>query len=492
MDRTGRAVKAETLSTLHPGGAPRPEAPVSLRDFLQLFTSVMLPMFMAAVDQTLLATATPAIAADLGGLRDTPWIALGYLMTTMITVPLYGRLGDRYGRRRILLVALGVFAFGSAACGAAQSMLQLALARVAQGLGGGGLMVMSQALIGELLPPRQRPRFQGYFAANFTLASIAGPVIGGAVVAHASWRWLFLANVPLTALAAWRVAGLPAAKRTRAVAAFDDAPGVLLFAASAVLGLVWVTFAGHRFAWISVESAALGAAALALATLVVRRERRHPAPFLPVELLRIRGIAASAAMVTLFGSCFFACVFFLPVYLQLGAGAGSVHAGLLLMPVTLGMVIGSTTTGRIVAHTGRPKPMPVAGMSLATLALLSIGFAPPTTTGISLLGLACGIGFGTVMPTAQVTIQTLAGRDRLGAASAVVSLARSSGAVLGTALFGALVYGLLNGIDLGVALRDAATHRGAILHAFQWGFVGAALLAAASACAAARVPPLRL
>jgi len=190
-------------------------ANVSVRDFLQLFSGVMLPMFLAAVDQTLLATATPAIAADLGGLRDTSWIAIGYLLASTVMVPLYGRLGDRYGRRDLLLAALGGFIVGSLACGLAQSLPQLVVARMLQGLGGGGLMVMAQALIGELVPPRQRARFQGYFAAVFTLASVSGPVLGGLVVTHASWRWLFWVNVPLGLFAAWRLSLLSRGARNR-------------------------------------------------------------------------------------------------------------------------------------------------------------------------------------------------------------------------------------------------------------------------------------
>src|SRR5690348_16855788 len=162
-------------------------------------------MFMAAVDQTLLATATPAIADSLGGLRDTSWIAVGYLLASATIVPVYGRMGDRRGRRDVLLVALGVFTLGSAACGLAQSLPQLVAARVLQGLGGGGLMTLSQALIGELVPPRERARFQGYFALIFTTSSIGGPVLGGIVVTHVSWRWLFFANLPLALFAAWRL-----------------------------------------------------------------------------------------------------------------------------------------------------------------------------------------------------------------------------------------------------------------------------------------------
>src|SRR6188768_296246 len=173
--------------------AAAPPGTVSRAEFLNLFAAVFLPMFMAAVDQTLLATATPAIAASLGGLRDSSWIAVGYLLAAATIVPLYGRLGDTHGRRNMLLVALGVFTLGSVACAAAQSLPQLVAARVLQGLGGGGLMTLSQALIGELVPPRERIRFQGYFALMFTTASIGGPVIGGLVVSNTSWRWLFAA-----------------------------------------------------------------------------------------------------------------------------------------------------------------------------------------------------------------------------------------------------------------------------------------------------------
>ena len=181
-------------------------------------------MFVAAIDQTLLATATPAIAKEFGELRDTTWIALGYLIAGTITIPLYGRLGDRIGRKRVLLAAISLFAMGSVACGLADSMLLLSVSRVLQGLGGGGLMVTSQALIGELVPPRERPRFQGYFAANFTLASLAGPIVGGYVVAHASWRWLFLVNIPLMALALWRVGRLPSHRARCGSGAADGRP----------------------------------------------------------------------------------------------------------------------------------------------------------------------------------------------------------------------------------------------------------------------------
>jgi EmrB/QacA subfamily drug resistance transporter len=481
------------------GSAPRnkesavPAKTVKLGQFLQIFAAVMLPMFLAAVDQTLLATATPAIAADLGGLRDTTWIALAYLMASTVTVPIYGRLGDRYGRQRMLMSAVGVFALGSAACGFSQSMLQLVFARALQGMGGGGLMVMSQAMIGELVPPRERPRFQGYFAANFTLASLAGPVVGGFVVTHASWRWLFLVNLPLALIAAWRIRGLPRGATQVSIAPLHNVRGLVLFVGTAVTWLVWLSFAGHRFEWVSPASIGLIVAAITLLFLLVREERLTSAPFLPVELLREPGAAWMVGTVLCFASCFFACIFFLPVYLQLGAGAQAKEAGLLLLPVTLGMVIGATITGRIVARTARPTPMPVFGLSLSALALLGLGLAPPVPKVLAGLGLATGIGFGTVMPCAQLVLQTLAGRERLGAAAATVSLSRSVGAALGTALFGALVFTLLHGVNLETALSTRGTGNTApIEHAFKIGFLGAALIATLGALIASRLPRIRL
>ncbi len=473
-----------------PGAAPDlPQEAIPTGRFLQLFSAVMLPMFMAAIDQTLLATATPTIAAELGGLRDTTWIAVGYLIAMTVTTPLYARLGDRYGRRDVLLAALSVFSLGSVACGLSTSLGMLVAARVLQGLGGGGLMVMSQALIGELVPPRQRARFQGWFATNFSLANIGGPVIGGLVVQHASWRWLFLANVPLCGLAMWRVARLARARES-GPNSLGDPLGALSFAAAAGTSLIWLSFAGHRFDWLSTPSLALVALAAALWTLLVVRERRQDAPFLPLELLRSRSIACMSATVVCFASCLFALIFFLPIYLQLGHGTDARQSGLLLLPVTLGMVIGSTTTGRVVSRTGLPSVMPVLGLSTSCLALAMLALLPLDTRGIAALGLLCGLGFGSVMPTAQIVTQTLAGRDRLGAAAAVVSLSRYTGAALGTAVFGALVFALLAGSDPGG--HAAAAGAANVRFAFRIGFGAVALVAALGAWFATRVQRVRL
>jgi EmrB/QacA subfamily drug resistance transporter len=473
--------------------AEAPPETVSRAEFLNLYLAVFLPMFMAAVDQTLLATATPAIAATLGGLRDTSWIAVGYLLASATIVPVYGRLGDLRGRRELLLVALGVFALGSAACGLAQSLPQLVAARVLQGLGGGGLMVLCQALIGELVPPRERARFQGYFATVFTAASIGGPVLGGIVVSHVSWRWLFLANIPLAIFAAWRLSQLPRGVPHERLEAKSDIPGHILFAVGAVSGLFWFTSVGHRFGWSSLESLALAATAVVTLGALVWHERRHSSPFLPVDLLRERTIGLSSVVVLLFASCLFSVVFFLPIYLQLGHHVSAQFSGFLLLPVTLGMVTAAMVSAKILRRTGRPRWIPVIGLSSAATALFLIAVLPPNMAVLVALSFACGLGFGCVMPTIQVTIQTVAGRQRLGVVTALNGLARSTGGAAGAALFGALVFALIPGADRNAIIAAAnAGHVTDIVQAFHRGFVCVAIVAAIAAFVASRMPDVAL
>jgi EmrB/QacA subfamily drug resistance transporter len=465
-------------------------ATVSRAEFLNLFFAVFLPMFLAAVDQTLLATATPAIAATLGGLRDTSWIAVGYLLASATVVPVYGRMGDLRGRREMLFVALGIFALGSLACGLAQSLPQLLAARVLQGLGGGGLMTLSQALIGELVPPRERPRFQGYFATVFTSASIGGPVLGGLVVSHASWRWLFLANLPLAAFAAWRISRLPKSERHRPPGLKADVAGHVLFAIGAVSTLFWFTSVGHRFAWNSAPSLALVATAVVTLVALYRHEHRHPSPFLPVDLLHERTIGTTTIVILLFASCLFAMVFFLPIYLQLGHHVSAQYAGLLLLPVTGGMVVAAVVSAQILRRTGRPRWIPVTGLSLSAAALFLLGTVPAHMALLIVLGFLCGLGFGCVMPTIQVTVQTVAGRERLGVVMALNGLARATGGAAGAALFGAVVFALIPGVDR-TTLLAAASQAGdvaPIVQAFHRAFLAAALVAATAALVASRMP----
>jgi len=349
--------------------------------------------------------------------------------------------------------------------------------------------VLSQALIGELVPPRERARFQGYFATVFTAASIGGPVLGGIVVSHVSWRWLFFANLPLAALAAWRLLQLPRGAGHRPAETRTDVAGHVLFAIGAVSALFWFTSVGHRFGVQSGESLALVAIALASLGALVWHERRHVSPFLPVDLLRERTIGLSSLVVLLFAACLFAVVFFLPIYLQLGHRVSAQFAGLLLLPVTGGMVTAAVISAQILRRTGRPRWIPVIGMSCAAAALFLLGVLPSHTGLVIALGFLCGLGFGCVMPTIQVTVQTVAARERLGVVMALNGLARSTGGAVGAALFGALVFALIPGVERSTLLQAASeADVAAILRAFHRAFLLAACVAAAAAFIASRMP----
>jgi len=466
---------------------------VSRAEFLNLFAAVFLPMFMAAVDQTLLATATPAIAASLGGLRDSSWIAVGYLLAAATIVPVYGRFGDQRGRRDVLLFALGIFALGSACCGLVQTLPQLVGARVLQGLGGGGLMTLSQAMIGELVPPRERIRFQGYFALMFSCASIGGPVIGGIVVSHFSWRWLFLANLPFAAFAALRLLRLPPGERHPEHAGGRDLPGHALFAVGAVSTLFWLTSVGHRFAWDSSLSLAIGATALVTVSALVWHEGGHATPFLPADLLRRRTIRLSTLLTTLFAACLFAVVFYLPIYLQIGHHVSAQLSGLLLIPVTVGMVTAAMSISRLMARGLQPHWFPVTGLSITSAALLGLGFAPDNMALVIALGFLTGLGLGSVMPINQVVVQTEAGRPRLGAAMALMGLARSTGGAAGAALFGAVVFALIPEVGRDALVRTLdGPELTVVVHAFHRAFLCAAAVAALAAFTAWRLPKVDL
>jgi MFS family permease len=393
----------------------------------------------------------------------------------------------------MLLVALLMFALGSCICGLAQSLLQLIVGRVIQALGGGGLMTLSQALIGELVAPRQRVKYQAYFAAIFTTASLGGPVLGGLVVAQFSWRWIFFSYLPLCALAIWRLAKLPSGDRHPDPSNTTDYIGIALFAIGTLASLYWLTSVGHRFSWSSVESAFLIAVGVIGLSLLVWNERRHASPFLPIDLLRNRQIAFSVISTSLYSACLFAMIFFLPIYLQLGYRVGATHSGLLLLPLTVGSVVGSWITGRVVARTGEPKRMLVLGLSVSSLSLFLLGALPANATVVVILGIAAGTGFGTVMPVTQVVTQVAAGRARLGTMMAMLSLFRSFGGASGTALFGALVYALMPDLNLrSLASLASDSQALSVTHAFRIAFICAALVAAAGALTASRIPRMKI
>lgn len=472
---------------------PPAEEFITTRQFLTVFVAVAFPMFMSGIDQTLLATATPTIALELGALQDASWIALAYLLATVVIVPVYGRLGDAYGRRRVMIISLSVFTFGALLCAMAQSLPQLVAGRVVQGLGGGGLVTLAQSLIGELAPPRQRFRFQVYITSIFTSANFCGPVIGGLVVTHFHWRWLFLIYLPMAAFALWRLLKLPAGARHPEQAKSLDLGGIALFTVAAASSLYWLTAAGHHFAWGSASSFTLLLVAIVFTTCLVRQQRADLAPFLAIDLLRDKAMSRLMISTALFSASMFAIIFFLPIYLQLGHRLSASASGLLLLPLTAGTVIGSIFAGKYAARTGETKITLVTGLAMGTGALLLLGLLPASTTTVAVLGLVAGACFGGVMPVSQVVSQAIAGRARLGAAGAMVTIFRFVGGAAGTAMTGALVYALLPGMDLRamVLVADAAQIE-AILHAFHIAFLFAAAVTAMAAIVASRMPKVSI
>ncbi|MBI1202671.1 MAG: MFS transporter [Rhodopseudomonas sp.] len=404
----------------------------------------MLPMFLAVVDQTIVATALPAIAAGTGEVERASWIVVGYLIAATIAAPIYGRLGDAFGRRTVMFFALTLFMIASLLCALAPTVELLTLARVLQGLGGGGLMTLSQALVGETIPPRERARYQGYLAAVAVSANTFGPVAGGFLTEHFGWPSIFLVNVPIGLVATALVIRLPKPSAERLPWRSD--PGGLiyftLFVATTLLALEQVQH-------VELSSLPLGGSMLVIGlialVLLVRHENRATSPLIPLSLLRQPAIWHSDALAACHGAALVSLITFLPVYLEVVRGFTPSTTGLLLVPLTIGIGIGSLTTGRMVNKTGLTTIFPVIGLSLCTMnfLVLAIGAATFSTTGLAILLLLTGLFMGTVMGVVQVSVQSAAGQLRLGEAAASVQFSRSIGAAFGTAMVATLLFAVL-------------------------------------------------
>jgi EmrB/QacA subfamily drug resistance transporter len=430
--------------------APR-VAPAAPNLFLTVFPSIMLPMFLAAVDQTIVATALPAIAGSLDDVERVSWVVVSYLVANTIAAPVYGRLGDALGRRKMMFVALGVFIGASVLCAVSGSILMLTAARLLQGVGGGGLMTLSQALIAESVPPRERGKYQGYLSGMYASAATFGPVAGGFLTEHFGWPSVFLVNVPLGALAVVLVMRLPAHPSGGGRVRFD-VWGTVFFA----LFIAPVLLAMERAQHIDLAAAPAVVGLLVVAAvslvLLIRQERRVSAPLLPIALFRQAGIWRTDTMAACVGAQTVSLVSFLPMYLQVVRGASAGGSGVLLLPLTLGVATGSFFCGRIIAATGRTAVLPSVGLAVSASMLLSLGaFAPSLATGtiVAMLAVASFCS-GTAMPVVQMTVQTVAGPRFLGAAAASVQFSRSVGASFGTALVGAVLFAVL-------AARDSET-----------------------------------
>lgn len=427
---------------------PPAQAPPDPGLFFRIFPSVMLPMFLAMMDQTIVATALPAIAVSLGGLERVSWVVISYLIATTVAAPVYGRLGDLLGRRRLMFSALVVFTVSSVLCAFATSIEFLTVARVLQGLGGGGLMTLSQALIGEAVPPRERARYQGYLAANAVSASALGPVVGGLLTEYFGWRSVFLVNVPLGVLAFLLTFRLRPSSGSGAPFRFDPIGLVLfiLFVAPLLLALDQA----QRFERQSLPAIlAFVAVGIASLFLLIWQEKRAASPLLPIRLLRQPAVWRSDGMAACHGAAFVSLLTFVPIYLRVARGLSASETGLLLLPVTVGIGIGSMVTGQIVSRTGRTAIVPSVGMVVAFATLLAVALWAPqlTNTQLTMLLSVNAVFMGTVMSVVQVTVQSAAGQKSLGAAAASVQFSRSVGAAFGTAIVAAVLFAVLGAVD---------------------------------------------
>jgi EmrB/QacA subfamily drug resistance transporter len=396
------------------------------------FGAVVLAMLPAVLDQTMLATGLPVIAGDLGRISDVSWVVTAYVVAAAAATPLWGKLGDRLGRKRMLELALASFVGASALCGVAQDMTQLITLRLVQGTAVGGLMALAMATVGDLVSPRERGRYQGYIAATFALATIVGPLLGGALVEGASWRWVFFVNLPvgLVALVGLRLR-LPAPAVEPPEHPLDGVGAALLAAATSTLMLACLQNDGRP---------ALIAATIALSAALVVQERRAADPIVPLRLLRTRTVAVVSTALFLATAALFAVTVFVPLFLQTVTGASPTEAGLLLVPAMLGITVSTTVSGRIISRTGRYKRFPVAGLVLMTGALVTLAIVArdPSrlTTGIALAGF--GLGFGMVTQVLVTAVQNAVERRELGVATATTGFFRALGGAVGAAVLGAV------------------------------------------------------
>jgi EmrB/QacA subfamily drug resistance transporter len=402
-------------------------------------------LLLAALDQTIVSTALPTIVGELGGLTHLSWVVTAYLLTSTVAGPFYGKLGDIYGRKIILQSAIVVFLIGSALCGVAQNMIELIAFRALQGIGGGGLIVTIIAVIGDLIAPRERGRYQGLFGAAFGLATIVGPLLGGFFVDHLTWRWIFYINLPTGLLALLVIAVALPAPGTRRRHAIDYGGGAMLTIALTAT-ILFTSLGGISFTWTSPVILTLIGVSVISTALFVAAEWHAREPLLPMSLFRNRNFVVASSVGLIIGLSLFGAVTFLPIYLQVAKGVSPSASGLMLMPMMFGMLITSILSGRVISAWGRYKFFPVAGTAIMTFGLFMLSRLSLDSYQwqTSLDALWLGLGMGMVMQVLILAVQNSIEYKYLGVATSGAMLFRSVGGALGVALFGAIFAGGLH------------------------------------------------
>ncbi len=446
--------------------APRDEAGgrAARGTFRLSFAGLLTTMALASLDQNIVSTALPRIVSDLGGLAHLAWVITAFMLSSTATAPLYGKLSDMHGRRPLFVVAILVFTAGSALCGLARSMTALILFRGLQGLGAGGLMVLAQTTIADLVSPRQRGRYQGLITGVFALCSVTGPVLGGVITDALSWRWIFYVNLPVGAIALSLIlGGLPRRVRAPIAHRIDYAGAALLTAMTAAV-LLLLSWGGTVAPWLSPAITGLAFGAVALFALLLARERVAAEPILPLALFKNPVFAIAVAVVAINATALFGAFVFLPTFFQLVQGESPSRAGLLTTPMMGGLIVASVLGGRLVSARGRYKGLSVLGLGLAVTGLVAIAAAAHEAAPLPAIEAALvitGAGLGLVMPNLTVAIQNAVAPETLGVATSAVSFFRSLGGAFGVALSGSLLTGRVNA-SLSAAGGAAAAARRAV------------------------------
>ncbi|MFD4722948.1 DHA2 family efflux MFS transporter permease subunit [Streptomyces sp. NPDC058423] len=420
-----------------PGPTPPPGEGTNRRTVLVAIGALLLGLLLAALDQTIVATALPTIVSDLGGLEHLSWVVTAYILASTAATPLWGKLGDQYGRKKLFQTAIVIFLIGSALCGIAQNMPQLIAYRAVQGLGGGGLIVLSMAIVGDIVSPRERGRYQGLFGAVFGATSVLGPLLGGLFTQHLSWRWVFYINLPIGVVALFVIAAVLRIPVRRTHHTIDYLGTVLIAAVATCLVLV-ASLGGTTWAWNSPQIIVLAVLGVLFLLAFVRTERRAAEPVLPLKLFRNRTFTLVSAISFIVGFAMFGALTFLPTFLQIVQGITPTMSGVHMLPMVIGLLITSTVSGQIVSRTGRWKVFPIAGTAVTAVGLLLLHQLEPDTPTWAVSGyfFVFGSGLGLVMQVLVLAVQNAVGYEDLGVATSGATFFRSIGASFGVALFG--------------------------------------------------------